>query len=87
MRAKTDWEILITISREAAFSPMHGFLRKLADQHVMDVLLRLSHLIEAILDMLELDEKPIFTLPKGQCCKILERVSDSTQRMTRPISP
>jgi mono/diheme cytochrome c family protein len=37
-RAKTDWELLITISHGAAFTPMHGFQGKLTDQQVMDVL-------------------------------------------------
>ena len=37
-RAKTDWELLITISHGAAFTPMHGFRGKLTDQQVMDVL-------------------------------------------------
>ena len=37
-RSKTDWELLITISHGAAFTPMHGFRGKLTDQQVMDVL-------------------------------------------------
>ena len=37
-RAKTDWELLITISRGTAFTPMHGFRGKLTDQQMMDVL-------------------------------------------------
>lgn len=37
-RAKTDWELLITISHGAAFTPMHGFRGKLTDQQVLDVL-------------------------------------------------
>jgi len=37
-RAKTDWELLITISHGAAFTPVHGFRGKLTDQQVMDVL-------------------------------------------------
>ncbi len=37
-RAKTDWELLITISHGAAFTPMHGFRGKLTDQQMLDVL-------------------------------------------------
>lgn len=37
-RAKTDWELMITISHGAAFTPMHAFRGKLTDQQVMDVL-------------------------------------------------
>jgi mono/diheme cytochrome c family protein len=37
-RSKTDWELLITISHGAAFTPMHGFRGKLTDQQLMDVL-------------------------------------------------
>ena len=37
-RAKTDWELLITIPHGAAFTPMHGFRGKLTDQQMMDVL-------------------------------------------------
>ena len=36
-RAKTDWELLITISHGTAFTPMHGFRGKLTDQQMMDV--------------------------------------------------
>lgn len=37
-RAKTDWELLITIANGALFSPMHGYRGKLTDQQMMDVL-------------------------------------------------
>lgn len=37
-RAKTDWELLITISNGVLFSPMHGFRGKLTDQQMLDVL-------------------------------------------------
>jgi len=37
-REKTDWELLITISHGAAFTPMHGFRGQLSDQQIMDVL-------------------------------------------------
>lgn len=37
-RAKTDWELLMTISHGAAFTPMHGFRGKLTDQQMLDVL-------------------------------------------------
>ncbi len=38
IRAKTDWELLVTISNGVLFSPMHGFRGKLTDQHMLDVL-------------------------------------------------
>ncbi len=37
-RAKTDWELLITISNGVLFSPMHGFRGRLTDQQMLDVL-------------------------------------------------
>jgi cytochrome c oxidase cbb3-type subunit 3 len=37
-RAKTDWELLITIANGALFSPMHGYRGKLTDQQMTDVL-------------------------------------------------
>lgn len=38
LRAKTDWELLVTISNGVLFSPMHGFRGKLTDQQMLDVL-------------------------------------------------
>lgn len=38
IRAKTDWELLVTISNGVLFSPMHGFRGKLTDQQMLDVL-------------------------------------------------
>lgn len=38
VRAKTDWELLVTISNGVLFSPMHGFRGKLTDQQMLDVL-------------------------------------------------
>jgi len=37
-RAKTDWELLVTITNGALFTPMHGFRGKLSDQQIQDVL-------------------------------------------------
>ncbi len=37
-RAKTDWELLITIANGILFSPMHGFRGQLTDQQMLDVL-------------------------------------------------
>ncbi len=37
-RAKTDWELLVTITNGALFTPMHGFRGKLSDQQIFDVL-------------------------------------------------
>ena len=37
-RAKTDWELLITIANGALFSPMHGYRGRLTDQQMLDVL-------------------------------------------------
>ncbi len=37
-RAKSDWELLVTISNGALFTPMHGFRGKLTDQQMLDVL-------------------------------------------------
>jgi cytochrome c oxidase cbb3-type subunit 3 len=37
-RAKTDWELLITIANGALFTPMHGYRGKLTDQQMLDVL-------------------------------------------------
>lgn len=37
-RAKTDWELLVTIANGALFTPMHGFRGKLNDQQMLDVL-------------------------------------------------
>ena len=36
--AKTDWELLITISNGTLFTPMHGFRGRLSDQQMLDVL-------------------------------------------------
>ena len=37
-RAKTDWELLVTITNGALFTPMHGFRGKLSDKQILDVL-------------------------------------------------
>jgi mono/diheme cytochrome c family protein len=37
-RAKADWELLVTITNGALFTPMHGFRGKLSDQQILDVL-------------------------------------------------
>ncbi len=37
-RAKTDWELLVTISNGVLFTPMHSFRGKLNDQQMLDVL-------------------------------------------------
>jgi mono/diheme cytochrome c family protein len=37
-RAKTDWELLVTIANGALFTPMHEFRGKLTDQQMLDVL-------------------------------------------------
>jgi cytochrome c oxidase cbb3-type subunit 3 len=37
-RSKTDWELLVTISNGALFTPMHGFRGRLTDQQMLDVL-------------------------------------------------
>jgi mono/diheme cytochrome c family protein len=37
-RAKTDWELLVTITNGALFTPMHGFRGRLSDQQILDVL-------------------------------------------------
>ncbi len=37
-RAKTDWELLVTIANGALFSPMHGYRGTLTDQQMLDVL-------------------------------------------------
>jgi len=39
---------------------------------IEDMLLRLSHLIEAIPEISELDLNPIFAFPEGQGCKIVD---------------
>ena len=39
---------------------------------IEDVLLRISHLVEAILEISEIDLNPIFALPEGQGCKIVD---------------
>jgi mono/diheme cytochrome c family protein len=36
--AKTDWELLATISNGVLFTPMHGFRGTLTDQQMLDVL-------------------------------------------------
>ncbi|MDE3041515.1 MAG: cytochrome c [Nitrospirota bacterium] len=36
--AKTDWELLVTISNGVLFTPMHGFRGRLTDQQMLDVL-------------------------------------------------
>jgi hypothetical protein len=44
-------------------------------------LLRISHLVEEIPDIVELDLNPIFALPEGQGCKIVDariRIESST---------
>jgi mono/diheme cytochrome c family protein len=37
-RSKTDWELLVTISNGALFTPMHSFRGKLSDEQMLDVL-------------------------------------------------
>ena len=37
-RAKTDWELLVTIANGALFTPMHSFRGKLSDEQMLDVL-------------------------------------------------
>ena len=37
-RAKTDWELLVTISNGVLFTPMHSFRGKLSDEQMLDVL-------------------------------------------------
>ncbi|MDP1768907.1 MAG: cytochrome c [Nitrospirota bacterium] len=37
-RSKTDWELLVTITNGALYTPMHGFRGKLTDQQIFDVL-------------------------------------------------
>lgn len=37
-RAKTDWELLITISHGVRFSPMHGWREPFTQDQIMDVL-------------------------------------------------
>jgi cytochrome c oxidase cbb3-type subunit 3 len=37
-RVKTDWELLVTITNGALFTPMHGFRGKLSDDQMLDVL-------------------------------------------------
>jgi cytochrome c oxidase cbb3-type subunit 3 len=37
-RAKTDWELLITISHGVMFSPMHGWRERLTQDQILDVL-------------------------------------------------
>ncbi|MDX2250882.1 MAG: acetate--CoA ligase family protein [Nitrospira sp.] len=41
-------------------------------QAIQDVLLRISHLVETIPEITELDLNPIFALPEGQGCKIVD---------------
>lgn len=36
--AKTDWELLVTISNGILFTPMHAFRGRLTDQQMLDVL-------------------------------------------------
>ena len=38
LRAKTDWELLVTISNGILFTPMHAFRGRLTDQQMLDVL-------------------------------------------------
>jgi hypothetical protein len=37
-RAKTDWELLVTIANGALFTPMHDFRGKLTDEQMLDVM-------------------------------------------------
>jgi mono/diheme cytochrome c family protein len=37
-RVKTDWELLVTITNGALFTPMHSFRGKLSDEQMLDVL-------------------------------------------------
>lgn len=37
-RAKTDWELLVTITHGVIFSPMHGWRDRLTDEQILDVL-------------------------------------------------
>ena len=50
---------------------------------IEDILLRTSHLVEEIPDIIELDMNPVFALPEGQGCKIVDariRVETSAPR-------
>jgi mono/diheme cytochrome c family protein len=42
-RAKTDWELLVTITNGALFTPMHSFRGKLTDEQMLDVLSYIRH--------------------------------------------
>ena len=37
-RAKTDWELLVTIANGVLFTPMHDFRGKLTDEQMLDVM-------------------------------------------------
>lgn len=37
-RAKTDWELLVSITHGVIFSPMHGWRDRLTDEQILDVL-------------------------------------------------
>jgi acetyl coenzyme A synthetase (ADP forming)-like protein len=54
-------------------------------QAIEDILLRISYLVEEIPDIVELDLNPIFALPPGQGCRIVDariRVEKSASRPT-----
>lgn len=50
---------------------------------IEDVLLRISRLVEEIPEIMELDLNPIFALPPGQGCRIV----DARIRLSKLISP
>lgn len=51
---------------------------------IEDILLRISHLLEKIPEISELDLNPIFALPEGQGCKIVDARILVAQTAPRP---
>jgi acyl-CoA synthetase (NDP forming) len=51
---------------------------------IEDVLLHISWLVEEIPDIVELDLNPIFALPEGQGCKIVDARIRVSTKATRP---
>lgn len=69
----TDCDATEIIRRIKGFQLLTGYRGQPAvdSKAIQHVLLRISHLVEMIPEISELDLNPIFALPEGQGCKIV----------------
>lgn len=70
----TDRDATEIIRRIKGYQLLTGYRGQPAvdSKTIQDVLLRISHLVETIPEISEIDLNPIFALPEGQGCKIVD---------------